>query len=87
MGEEGSTQAAEPIHVIETGARGLSAYTVGTDKIYMGFMGSMATSNIQIHVYSLDYEQLGVVELPIEDNIVSEMILCHEGKWLVCTHR
>ena len=28
-----------------------------------------------------------MAELPIEDNIVSEMVLCHNGKWLVCTHR
>ena len=60
---------------------------MGTDKIFMGFMGSMATNNIKIHAYSLDYEQLGVAELPIEDNIVSEMVLCHNGKWLVCAHQ
>ena len=36
----------EPIAVFETEARGLSAITVGTDKIYMGFCGSMESGNI-----------------------------------------
>ena len=49
-------------------------------------MCSMSTSKVQIHAYSMEYEQLAMVELPIESNYVSKMILCHNEKWLVCTH-
>lgn len=62
----------KPVHVIATGARGLSAITIGSDRVYMGFMGTMESSNLQIHAYSLDdYKQLSVIELEIEENIVS----------------
>ena len=77
----------EPVHVIETGARGLSAITVANDRIWMGFMGSMSASNVQIQTYSLEYEKIGSIELEIEDNIVSEIVLFHDEKWAICTHQ
>ena len=81
------TNLSEPIAVIETEARGLSAITVGSDKIYMGFCGSMVSGNIQIQTYSLEYEQLNAIELEVADNIVTEMVLCHNEQFLVCVHQ
>ena len=26
------------------------------------------------------------IELEIQDNIVTEMVLCHDEKWLICAH-
>lgn len=53
----------------------------------MGFMGSLLSPNIQIQVYDLNFEQIAVVELSIKDNMVNQMALCHNEKYLVCTHK
>ena len=79
-------ELSEPVQTFETEAKGLSAIRLASDKIYMGFQGSMLSANLQIHVYSLEYEKLNSIELEIEDNIVNEMILCHDEQWLVCVH-
>ena len=85
--KKAETALTEPIHVIETGAHGLSAITVGTDKIWMGFRCSMEAPNVQLQAYSLDYEQVGCIALELEENIVSQILLFHNEKWLVCTHQ
>ena len=78
----------EPVRTIETEAKGFSAVAVGSDKIFMGFCGSMISPNALVQVYDHDYEQLQVIELEeVQDSIVSSMVLCHNEKFLVCTHR
>ena len=53
----------------------------------MGFMGTMESSNVLIQVYNFEYEQLNVLELPIEDNMIYGLTLCQNEKWLVATHQ
>ena len=71
---------------MDTEAKGLSAITTGSDKIYLGFQGSMMSTKVQIQAWSFEYEKLSEIELEIEDNIVTEMTLCHDEKFLVCAH-
>ena len=54
IGKTDSEKAVtDPIKVIDTGSRGLSAVVMGKEKIYMGFfMGNDESANLQVHVYS-----------------------------------
>jgi len=77
-----------PIQTIETEAKGLSSVVTGSDKIFMGFCGSMMSPNAQVQVFSHEYEKLETIELDqVQDSMVSSMVLCHNEKFLVCTHR
>ena len=71
---------------MDTEAKGLSAIKNGSDRIYFGYQGSMISTNVQIQAWSLDYEKIAELELEIEDNFVTEMVLCHNEQFLVCTH-
>ena len=46
----------EPIHVIQTGARGLSAIDFSEEKICMGFQGSMVDVRGVVLIYNFEYE-------------------------------
>lgn len=76
----------EPIATLDTEAKGLSAITTGSDRIFFGFQGSMVSTKVQVQAWSYEYEKLSELELEIEDNFVTEMVLCHGEKFLVCTH-
>ena len=71
---------------MDTEAKGLSAITTGSDRIYLGFQGSMMSTRVQIQAWSFEYEKLAEIELEIEDNFVTEMVLCHDDRLLVCAH-
>ena len=76
--------------MIKTGANSLSSILVASDKIYMGFMGSMQSEEMtpQIQVYDFEYKQLHVLNLTgLEENMIYGMALCHNEKWLVVTHQ
>ena len=49
----------------------------------MGFIGSTDGGANQIHAYSFEYELIKKITLPTEGTIISEMVLCHDEKWLV----
>ena len=76
----------QPIMHLDTGAKGLSAITTGKDTIYLGFQGSMMSPKLQIQAWTFEYEQKAVLELEVADNFVTEMVLCHDDKLLVCAH-
>ena len=54
--EEDSGILLEPVHIIQTGARGFAASVVTDDVIYMGFTGTLTDMNLLIQVYDYNYE-------------------------------
>ena len=64
----------------------MSAAWVGSDKIFMAFMGSAEEPSINILVYTLEYEL--IKSIPLEDTMVmiSSMVLTPDEKFLVCAH-
>ena len=77
----------DPIKVIDTGSRGLSAVVMGKEKIYMGFfMGNDESANLQVHVYSLNYELVHRIVLDMEENMIYGMTLAHDEQYLICVH-
>ena len=71
---------------MDTEAKGLSAIRNASDRIYFGYQGSMISTQVQIQAWSFDYEKIAEIQLEIEDNFVTEMVLCHNEQFLVCTH-
>jgi len=52
---------SDPIHVIETGARGLSAIDFSNERIYMGFQGASDDVRSVIQVYDTEYNLLSKI--------------------------
>ena len=74
---------SEPIHVIETGARGLSAIDFSNERIYMGFQGASDDVRSVIQVYDTEYNLLTKIFVGEESYSFSDMTLCRENNFLV----
>mmetsp|Transcript_33674 Transcript_33674/g.41522 ORF Transcript_33674/g.41522 Transcript_33674/m.41522 type:complete len:143 (+) Transcript_33674:1056-1484(+) len=77
---------SEPIHVIQTEARGLSAIDHTADKIYMGFQGAMNDVRGMIHVYDKEYQFLSKIYVAEESCSFSDLTLVRENNFLVTNH-
>ena len=51
-------ELTEPIHVIQTGCRGLDAIETSEDKIFMGFRGTLMEGTCRIQIYDLESYEL-----------------------------
>ena len=76
----------DPIHVIETQATGLCAIETSSEHIFMGFSGSLASQNCVFQVYNYDYEMLKNITLDIAELNFSDMSLCHDDRFIVCSY-
>ena len=81
-----SDQSPAPYKKIETGCKGLSAAWIGSNRIYMAFMGSMKEPCVEILVYTLNYELVKKVRLEDTMIMISSMTLTPDEKYLVCAH-
>ena len=74
-----------PFKKIDTDCKGLSAAWVGSDRIYMAFMGTMERPSSDILVYTHDYELIKRIKV---DSLImiSSMTLTPCEKYLICAH-
>ena len=76
----------EPIHVIQTDCRGLSAFVTSDQLIYMGFVMSMAEMKATVQAYDYEYQRQAHIVVPLEGNIFSDLRLCMNGEFLLGSH-
>ena len=76
----------EPMHVVFTGCRGLTAFETSADQIFMGFMMSMTEFSLVVQAYDYLYQRQAHIVVPINGNMFADLALCLDGKFLLGGH-
>ena len=82
--EEGSD--LEPVHVIETGCRGLNAIEHTEYLIFLAFMGTLTETECLVQVYNYEYELQACINLGIQEKMFTDISVCMDDNYLVGSH-
>ena len=84
--EEATGENKAPVHVIETGCRGLNAMEHSDHLIFMGFMGTLTDAQCVAQIYNYNYEMQAMIPIGLEGKCFTDISLCIDDNFLVGSH-